>query len=449
MNIWSVLNACMASIAIYVGLHHLLHYALVQKAKPSLFFALGSFSVGLYDISCMGLYNATSILQARPWQQLQSFSLAMLIFFLFNWAISISEKKKWLLDYGLSAYFLFHAFIAAVYPGQDLWSGDLSIKYVSLFGNFPITYYEHAGSHLTYIVQYAGLLTGVYTLYIFVRYMYPINKELSVPIIASVLVMTLAGINDLAVSNGWMSSIYITEYSFTILVLTLAYNITREHIRVENKLWVTVRERETLLKEVHHRVKSNLQTVSGLLSLQEAFTTDEQVLEVFRKNRNRIRAMALIHETLYQSDSMAEIDFGQFVRKISNSLLLSHGTDPDLVDLKLDVQNTNLVMDTAIPCGFIINELLSNSLKYAFPNARKGTVGIRFEGDPEKFTLTVRDNGVGMPKELDLGAPQSMGLQLVMNIGEQLGANITVSKKEGTAFIFSFREYREAGSVMY
>jgi len=439
----------MASIAIYVGLHHLLHYALINKTRPSLLFAMGSFAAGLYDISCMGLYSSMSISQSTPWQQMQSFSLALLILLLFNWAISVSGKRKSVVDYILSAYFLFHAFIVAVYPGSDLWSGVPSIKNVSLFGNFPITYYEMAGNSLTDLLHYVGLLVGVYTLFIFIRFLFPKNREFSIPIIVSVIIMTLAGTNDLAVSSGWLSSIYITEYSFTFLVLALAYNITREHIRAEEKLRGTVKERETLLKEVNHRVKSNLQTVSGLLSLQEAFTSDEEVIEVFRKNRNRIRTMAFIHETLYQAETMTEIDFDQFVRKVSSSLFLSYGTDPDLVDLKLEIQDTKLIMDTAIPCGLIINELISNSLKYAFPDGRRGEIGIRFEGNAERFTLTVRDTGVGLPPEVDLGSLQSMGLQIVMNIGEQLGADISLSKKEGTAFEFSFKEYREAGSVMY
>lgn len=200
------------------------------------------------------------------------------------------------------------------------------------------------------------------------------------------------------------------------------------------------RQKEVLLKEIHHRVKNNLQIISSLLSLQSEYIKDKQALEMFRESQNRVRSMALIHETLYRSEDPARINLVEYVQELVTNLFRSYGIGPDRIKLNLDVTDGFLNTDTSISCGLIINELVSNALKHAFSGDRQGElhVGLRSEGG--RFTLTVRDNGKGLPKDLDIHNTKSLGLQLVNTVTNQLGARAEVHSNGGTEFKITFNE---------
>lgn len=224
--------------------------------------------------------------------------------------------------------------------------------------------------------------------------------------------------------------------------LIIARDITQKKHEEE------VRRRELLLKEVHHRVKNNLQVVSGLLYLQSKHISDKNMIEMFNESSNRIQSMSLIHQKLYQSKDAATIDFDGYVRDLIGALLHSYGTDRSAIKVVLDVDHTGLGMDSAVPCGLIINELVSNSFKYAFPAGRRGEVRIalsRHDGD--KITLVVADNGVGLPESLDFLNAESLGLQLVVTLVDQLRGTITLSRDTGTKFTVVFTEVRGMSAV--
>jgi PAS domain S-box-containing protein len=199
----------------------------------------------------------------------------------------------------------------------------------------------------------------------------------------------------------------------------------------------SLQEKEVLLKEIHHRVKNNLQIISSLLSLQSNSIESEATRELVRESQNRVRSMALIHEKLYQSASLARIDFGEYLRNLTRDLFRSYSAGG--VSLKLQAEDINLDIDAAIPCGLMVNELVSNALKYAFPQTKRGELLITFsQVARDKFALSVTDNGVGLPNDLDVRNPKSLGLQLVNMLVAQLRGTLDVVSDGGTTFMITF-----------
>jgi PAS domain S-box-containing protein len=221
-------------------------------------------------------------------------------------------------------------------------------------------------------------------------------------------------------------------------LLVIAVRDITERKRAEEQLRVALKEKEVLLKEIHHRVKNNLAVISSLLNMQSKYIRDKKTLEIFRESQNRVKTMALIHTKLYQSSDLARIDFADYIRKLAADLIASYRLEPDSVTLVLDVKNVYFDVNVGIPCGLIINELLSNTLKHAFPDERKGEVCISLQPDDEKITLTVSDNGIGFPDNIDFRNTESLGLQLVTALVEQLGGTISLTLDQGTKFTITF-----------
>jgi PAS domain S-box-containing protein len=219
------------------------------------------------------------------------------------------------------------------------------------------------------------------------------------------------------------------------MVQIVAQDIT-ERKEAESRIRSSLEEKEVLLKEIHHRVKNNLQIISSLLHLQSARVEDDSLLKTFDDSQHRIRTMALIHEELYKSADLARIDFRAYVSRLVQHLLESFGTTTDRVDITLDMDTSLLTIDRAIPMGLIVNELVSNALKYAFPDERQGTIRIELRSgdDDETFSLSVIDDGVGVPEDLPLTAPTTLGLRLVNSLVGQLKARLVLDRGEHTAF---------------
>jgi two-component sensor histidine kinase len=217
-----------------------------------------------------------------------------------------------------------------------------------------------------------------------------------------------------------------------------------ERARAEEQVRASLQEKEVLLKEIHHRVKNNLQAVASLLYLQSKSVKDEEIREMFHESRSRIRSMALSHERLYQSQDLARVDFAEYARNLTHHLFRSYGVDPDVIKLKINAEDIFLGIDTAVPCGLIINELVSNSLKHAFPDGTAGEVRIELRADHNGgLTLVVSDDGVGLPEDLEFRDAESLGLQLVNNLSvAQLGGTIELDRSGGTAFKITFTDLK-------
>lgn len=213
--------------------------------------------------------------------------------------------------------------------------------------------------------------------------------------------------------------------------------VTRQ--RAEQEIKLSLREKEVLLKEIHHRVKNNLQIITSLLNLQSAYFKDPEASAMFRESQSRVRSMALIHEKLYQSKDLARVDFDAYVRDLVVYLFRSYASNPDQIGVVIDMPGMFLAIDAAIPCGLIISELVTNTLKYAFPDGKRGELylGLAAVGDGN-LCLQVRDNGIGLKEDFDWRSSDSLGLQLVSTLTSQLHGKINVSGQGGTRFTITF-----------
>ncbi len=221
--------------------------------------------------------------------------------------------------------------------------------------------------------------------------------------------------------------------------VAVQHNIT-EQKQAQEQIKASLREKEVLLKEIHHRVKNNLQIVKSLLQMQARRTQEREAVLVLQDSQNRVTSIALVHEKLYRSEDLANIDFGQYIPDLTTHLFDTYNVSSNTVALKLEVEHIFLEIDTAIPCGLIINELVSNSLKYAFPNQRKGEIQINFHADRHgMMMLMIRDNGIGIPETIDIENTQSLGLTLVQGLVEQLEGTLELERSQGTQFLIQWQ----------
>jgi len=230
-----------------------------------------------------------------------------------------------------------------------------------------------------------------------------------------------------------------------IRIIGTEQDITNRKIS-ENKLKESLEEKEMLLQEIHHRVKNNLQVIYSLLRLQSRFIQDEKSQEIFKETQNRIRSIAVLHEKLYRSKDLGRIGFADYVISLVKDLFHSYGTDTNLINLNVNIENIYLNIETAIPCGIIINELVTNSLKHAFPPGEDGNITIEtFKDKNGKITLIVRDDGIGIPESIDINNIESLGLQLVQYLTNRIKGEIFLNREKGTEIkiIFSELEYSE------
>jgi PAS domain S-box-containing protein len=227
--------------------------------------------------------------------------------------------------------------------------------------------------------------------------------------------------------------------------LSVFEDVTQQK-QASQRLSASLNQKEVLLREVYHRVKNNLQVISSLLNLQSVSINDPEMLGLLRETQDRVRSMALVHEKLYRADDLAKIDFADYARQLVAMLARSYRPEGSGVNLRFALQKILLNLDTSIPCGLILNELVSNAFKYAFTGLPDGSppeikVELRV-AEPGTFVLVVADNGVGLPVRIDVFHTESLGLQVVSMLAEQLSGTIEVDRTRGTSFKLTFREIR-------
>ncbi len=232
----------------------------------------------------------------------------------------------------------------------------------------------------------------------------------------------------------------------------LAFNIVAHDIterkKAEEQLKSSLKEKEMLVKEIHHRVKNNLMVISSLLNLQSRYIKDKESLNIFKESQSRAKSMALIHEKLYRSDDMKKINFGEYIETLSKDLYRTYITDYGRIKLNLDVEDAKIDINTSVPLGLIVNELVSNCMKHAFPANDKfaspeemeGQINIIFKKVDNSFVLEVKDNGIGFPDDLDYKNTDSLGLQLVNMLVDQIDGQLELNNVNGTEFKIKFKE---------
>lgn len=208
--------------------------------------------------------------------------------------------------------------------------------------------------------------------------------------------------------------------------------------KLEDELKKSLEEKDLMMKEIHHRVKNNFMIIQSLLQLQSRHIEGEDALNVFRESQNRIKSMAFIHQRLYQHDNLKKINFGDYPQTLASDIFKSYVSNPDQITLNIDTEDVTLDIDTAIPLGLILNELISNSLKYAFPDGRNGILTIKSNLIDSKYSLIVSDDGVGFPEGLDYEKSESLGLKLIYSLSKQIDAEVKLDTTNGTRFKITF-----------
>ena len=222
-------------------------------------------------------------------------------------------------------------------------------------------------------------------------------------------------------------------------VSCLMYDNT-ERKQIDRKIRDSLKEKEVLLQEVHHRVKNNLQVISSILNLQSSYVTDPSTLDILQESQNRIKSMSFIHETLYRTTDFSSINFSEYIKSLSHNLIQSYTLQNCKVDFVADIDTIEMSIDQSIPCGLIVNELVSNALKYAFKDRKKGKLMIELKENGKQVSLRVSDDGVGLPENFKFEKNDSLGVQLVYSLTEQLDGTIEVNSEKGTSFLITFEK---------
>lgn len=262
----------------------------------------------------------------------------------------------------------------------------------------------------------------------------PVTRFLSVPVI-------LAGkpAGQIAAANSMED--YTDRDLEAVRQLAGFYALALQRKQAQERTVAALREKEVLLREIHHRVKNNLQVISSLLHLQAGCVPDPRAREILKESQNRVRSMAMVHEQLHRSRDLSRINFAEYIRNLVASLFCSYGIDSATVTLRLVVGDASFSIDTAIPCGLIIQELVSNSLKHAFPDGRPGEIRVELQRQPENaWVLIVADDGLGLPDQAAVTDGGSLGLRLVRILADQLEATVECISEKGTEFRITFSE---------
>lgn len=226
-------------------------------------------------------------------------------------------------------------------------------------------------------------------------------------------------------------------------MLAMALSESVERKRAEDKLKASLAEKEILLEEVHHRVKNNLQVVSTLLYLQSLNFDDERIIKIFKDSQDRIKSIALVHENLYKSESLGKVDFSEYIKQLVSYLSQSYNDISGKINFKVDSDGVSLNINTAIACGMVISELVSNSLKYAFPDGRDGEIYIGLSSEGDNFMLIVSDNGVGIKGDLNIKDSETLGLQLVDTLVKQIDGEMSYDMSHGARYEIHFKESKQ------
>jgi PAS domain S-box-containing protein len=220
-------------------------------------------------------------------------------------------------------------------------------------------------------------------------------------------------------------------------------NLT-ERKQAEEQIKESLRGKEALLREIHHRVKNNMAVVSSLLSLQSRKIKDAAVRSLFEESQQRVQSMALVHEKLYQTKDLSSINFEDYIKSIVSEIISLYRIDTSAITTEINIEDIGLDLEAAVPCGLIINELLTNAFKYAFPDNRGGVLSVHFTRTDDTYTLAIKDNGVGLPEGFDYKEASTLGLQLVNVLTAQLRGILRIKSDKGTEAVVTFRTRKDS-----
>jgi two-component sensor histidine kinase len=237
----------------------------------------------------------------------------------------------------------------------------------------------------------------------------------------------------------WTSFDEVITIPITKMVLRSRVKVLLQTRKLSVQVNKLLKDKEMLMKEIHHRVKNDLMIISSLLSMQSRQIKDETVREVFKESQTRTRSMALIHEKLYRSQDLKSLDFSDYIRSLIRDIFNTYRTEQK-IELKMDIQDVMVDVDYAVPLGLIINEIITNSFKHAFPIGREGEVWIKFHKDGDEYFLEAGDDGVGIPDDFDINKSDSLGMLLINSLTSQIDGELEMDRENGTVFRIKFKE---------
>lgn len=223
-------------------------------------------------------------------------------------------------------------------------------------------------------------------------------------------------------------------------IIGVSKDITQRK-EAELKIKESLEEKEVLLQEIHHRVKNNLQIISSLLNLQTYYVEEEESINVLKESQNRVKSMAMVHEKLYHSSNLKDINFKEYIEDLISVLFYSYGIESENIKTEINLEDLKIDIDTAIPCGLIINELVTNSIKYAFPD-KKGILKVELKPVSDYIELIVADNGIGLTSDITLENTNTLGLKMVNSLVHQLEGTLELNRTGGTEFVIKFKELK-------
>jgi two-component sensor histidine kinase len=254
---------------------------------------------------------------------------------------------------------------------------------------------------------------------------------MNVPIFDSGSIVVVAGVGNKTTEYDANDVIQVT------ILINFLWSIIK-HKKANDTLRGSLEEKEVLLREIHHRVKNNLQIISSLLNLQADTIENEEAKKALKESKNRVRSIAMIHGKLYRSKDLSKIDFSEYVKGLTSDILRTYTSSSNLINLNHELDHFLLKIETAMPLGLIINEMVTNSVKHAFKPGSEGEISVKLVSEGETMLLTVRDNGIGFPRDLDARYTKTLGLRLVYSLVNQINGEIELNRSNGTEFKIRF-----------
>ncbi len=445
MKFYAILPLLMASVCITVAFYELLIWSRRKGSKRDIAFTMTCIGGAVYCLACSGEYNVDLPAQSLVWLRLQGFSIELTAL-AFLWFVG--EETGLVHRPVLIAAIAIYGSLAL---SQALGLGDLtwiatrpSVKQVFLPWGGIVTYNEIESGPLTDFGNASGIVFLVYLFWVAERHRRRAGWRQARALFAVLSIVAAAYLNDLAVNEGLYSFVFLVEYAWLALIVLIGLKRSTEVLEAavakraleasEVRLRATLDEKSLLLKEVHHRVKNNLQLVSSLLFLQANRVSEPAFKAILQECRGQINSMALIHEDLYRSQDFSSIDFGSYLQSLVKRLRASFPMRG--ICFAHETESLRLGIDQAIPCGIIVNELCTNAMKHAYPSgfecpAPEIRIGFKaLEGN--EVSVVVWDNGVGVPEGFALEGASSLGMKIVSSLATQLGGRACVEYQGGT-----------------
>lgn len=410
--------------------------------------ALGLWAILITPILGIQNVNGFNMAISLSYVFLEIFMLFILLYLIFNWFRNARKNPFILLALSVVALIItniiytYQSIYGSYVPGGFSDMGWLisyfltalaGVSYIEAENKNPtINHLNLNNQEISLKFSWSSYLPTLWLLFIFMLlfwiYMYPGGVDSHLLIVGAGVIITAMFVRQIMALEESNNA------------RKLLQNNQEKLEKREQQIKSSLEEKEVLLKEIHHRVKNNMQIIYSLLNLQLRYVKDKEDIEIFRECQNRVRSMAMIHENLYSSSNLAEINLQEYIQNLISGLFRSYGANPQLIKTQINLEKVSMDMDKSICCGLIINELISNSLKYAFPE-NKGYINLSLgrinDNDVE---MIISDNGVGFPENMDFQRTETLGLQLVTNLINQLEGEIEIERTEGTKFKIKFPE---------